>query len=83
MTDKNEIDYISIMKDEISSREILTDHLSKAKAMIHVALSGDFLNFKKLLINDYLWALSDIIERASSMNEDSLNNLLKQGCQTK
>jgi hypothetical protein len=81
MTDKNRIDWTSLIKDEINSREVLIEHLSKAKAMIHVALNGDFLNFEKLLINDYLWALSDLIERASRVNEQSLNSLLRQSRQ--
>lgn len=72
-------DLLRIINQEIESREILSEHLSKAEALAHITISNDFLNYPVVILYYYLLVLSDVIEDARKLNELSLNSLLT-GC---
>lgn len=69
---------LSLINQEVDSREALKEHLSKAESLAHIALNDDFLTHSKTILYFYLWVLSDIIEHAKILNDRSLNTLLEQ-----
>lgn len=69
---------ISLINQQVQSQESLSEHLHKAEAMAQVALGDGFLDCPESITHHYLWALSDLIERAKIANEQSLDILLKQ-----
>lgn len=68
----------SLINQEVNSREVLKEYLSKAESLAHIALNGDFLTHSKTILYFYFWVLSDIIEQAKILNERSLDTLLAQ-----
>jgi hypothetical protein len=71
-------DLVALINQQANSQEILAECLSKVQALIHVALDDNFLDYENFIINDYLWALSDFIEQAKLLSEESLEALLKK-----
>jgi hypothetical protein len=69
---------LSLINQEVDSREALKEHLSKAESLAHIALNDDFLTYPRRILYFYLWVLSDIIEHAKILNEQSLDTLLAQ-----
>lgn len=47
----------------------ISEMMTKASALIQVALGDDFLNCTRKIQYHYLWALSDFIENAQSLCE--------------
>jgi len=70
-------DLISFINLQISTQETQREHLSKAKALISVALGEDFVNFEKSVIYDYLWVLNDLIAAAHDLGEKTLSAMLQ------
>ncbi len=67
---------LSLINRQLDSQETLNTYLSKAEALMQVAMSDDFLSYPRAATYYYLWAVSDIIEQAQKLNEESLNFLL-------
>ena len=67
---------LSLINEQIEFQEELYEYLLKADALSTIALSEGFLDYKKSIINNYLWAMSSIIMKAINLNEKSFNKLL-------
>ncbi len=54
------------VNEEIRSRSYdgVNEYLSKAMALSQLMIHEDFLNYSEALIRDYLWALSEMMEKA-------------------
>lgn len=78
MAEINVTQFLSIINQELESKESLNEYLSKAEALTHIAMGNEFLDHPAEILYSFLWVLSDIIEHARIMNERSLNDLLKQ-----
>ena len=69
---------LNLINAQVKLLENINTCLSKAEALAQVALGDNFLDYPNVSIYNFLWALSDIIEQAKSLNEKSLNTLLKR-----
>ncbi len=69
-------DLMALINNQICSQETLVECLSKAQALIYVAIGNEFLDHEPCTIHDYLWALSDFIEQARSLSEHVRDALL-------
>jgi hypothetical protein len=54
-----------------------THYFEMMRAMLEVALGGTFLNYPQVILHYYLSALSELLVKASGINEASLS-LLRQ-----
>lgn len=72
MTPHSLSDYASFINTHIDHQEALAECLTKAEALIYVALRDDFLDSPETLISHYLWTLSDLIDQAKGINEKEL-----------
>jgi len=63
------------------SVEDLNEHLSKASALMQIALHYDFSELPAKTIHDYLWALSDNIQNAYTSSTDLLQTVFA-ACKT-
>ena len=77
MAANNLPDLKQIINQQLESRERLREYLSKATALMHVALENDFLRHPELVAYFYLWTLSDLLEQARDLNEQDLKLLRK------
>ncbi len=62
---------ISLINQHVEEHEAISEHLLKAKALIGVALDADFAGLPKVITHGYLWVLSDLVEQAAKLNEDT------------
>lgn len=46
------------------TNERLDEYLAKANALIQVALHDEFLDYPDKIIHNYLWVVSEMLERA-------------------
>jgi len=68
----------SLINHQVDSHETLATYLSKADTLLHLAMQNDnFFSSPPSILHDYLWMLSDFVELARKLNEDSLDFLLK------
>jgi len=68
----------SLINHQVDFHETLTTYLSKANSLLQLAMKNDtFFSSPPSILHDYLWALSDFVEQARKLNEDSLDFLLK------
>lgn len=68
----------SLINHQVDSHETLGTYLSKADALLQVALENDgFLVCPTTIPYYYLWVLSDIVGQAKAFNEEALNFLLR------
>ena len=75
-------DLKQIINQQMKSRECLREYLSKATALMHVALENDLLRYLELVAYFYLWMLSDLLDQARELNEQDLK-LLRQNADSK
>lgn len=78
MAESNVTQFSSLINQQVESREALNEYLSKAEALTQISMGDDFLEHSPVILHYYFWILSDIIEHAKTMNENSLDVLLKQ-----
>lgn len=78
MADNSVTQLVTLINQQIESQENLSQHLSKAQALAHIAMDDGFLDYPASVVQFYLWVLSDIIDHAKGMNEQALNTSLKQ-----
>ncbi len=72
-------DYVLLMKQLVDSQEVLLEYHIKVEAMVEMALAKDLIDYPALKLHTYLWALSDLVGKAKSYNEDiisTLNNIV-------
>lgn len=74
---KNLPDYSSLLKEQIASQAIMSEYFFQIGALFELALSKEFLYFKKTTIHYYLSVLDDIVMKAKYYNEIQLNRLMK------
>jgi hypothetical protein len=70
-------EFSSFVNQQMLSVEDTNEHLSKASALMEVALRYDFSEFSEKTIHNYLWALSDVIQHAYSCSARSLNDVFE------
>lgn len=68
----------ALINRQSASQEALSECLTKAEAMMQVAVNTDFLELSESVTYNYLWVLSDLITKAKKMNDQLLNTLLKE-----
>lgn len=68
-------EFSSFVNQQMLSIEDLNAHLSKASALMEVALRHDFSDFSKKTIHNYLWALHDVIRCAYKCSAHSLKDV--------
>lgn len=78
MAENNLTQFLSLINQQVESRETLNEHLSKAGALAQIAMGDDFFDQSPLILHHFVWIMSDVIERAKTINEQSLDDLLKQ-----
>lgn len=66
--------YLDLMNHQVGSQERLSEFLAEVIAMLEVALSGDLSAFEASTLHYYLLAVSDIVIRSRTFNEQLLNN---------
>jgi len=66
-------EFSSFVNQQMVLIEDLYEHLSKASALMQLALHYDFSEFPPEIIHNYLWALGDIIQNAYTCSVHSLN----------
>ncbi len=54
----------SPVNEPIHGYDAVNEYLSKAIALSQVTLHDDFLGYSRQITHDYLWALSEMIEKA-------------------
>lgn len=69
---------VSPINPQYHFQEILGTHLSKAQALIQVAMGDGFLGHGNSIVYHHLWVLSELIEQANILNETLLNAALKK-----
>ncbi len=57
-------EFLSPINEPVHRYDALNEYLSKAMALSQVALHDDFLGYSRQITHDYLWALSEMIEKA-------------------
>ncbi|MFT3742077.1 MAG: hypothetical protein QM752_05320 [Gammaproteobacteria bacterium] len=62
----------SFVNQQMGSIEDIHEQLSKANAMMQVALHGSFLHHSKALIHNYLLIISDLLDNACQQSRQSL-----------
>ena len=67
-----------LINTQIDYQEDLNDFLSKADALAKVSLSNDFFDCSDEIKRNYFWALSDIIDSAKIINEQTLSLLFER-----
>ena len=77
MAETSVSDFMSLINQQVNSREELNICLSKAEALISVALSSDLTELPEVIIHEYLWTLSDLIEQAVKLNGNEIGFLLR------
>lgn len=60
------------VNEEMQLHDGINEYLSKAIALSQVALHDDFLNYSDKIVHDYLWALSEMLEKAYEHYRSSL-----------
>jgi hypothetical protein len=62
----------------IRKLEELKGCLSQIKALSDIALSDDFLDYDEKIVHNYLWTLSDAVDKAIIVNDQSLDEFIQQ-----
>lgn len=62
---------------QIELQENLRESLSKAIALMNIALDENFLNYPKLVTELYFWVIFDLLELVRVENQSTLNILKK------
>ena len=70
-------DFVSLINQQLNSREELNTYLSKVKALINVIIDSNLLDLPETTLYEYLCALSDFTNEAININEGALGLLLE------
>lgn len=77
MTQNRLPDYIAVIKEQVSSHEILLEYLFKVEALVEMMLTKDMSGYSKAKLHNYLWTISDLVIRAKKLSEILLNKLIR------
>lgn len=76
--DQNRLpDYLSFIKYQLKSQEVLLEYHFKMEAMIEIMLTKDLTDYPPAMLHDYLWVISDLIGKAKDLNKDSIVRLIR------
>lgn len=78
MINHNIDEWSILMRQQIDQGENLNEYLSKAEALIQIALNSELVIYKDSIAQNFFWTLSSLIEEAKIMNEESLRLLMKK-----
>lgn len=71
-------DFSFLINQQLKLQQQMEIYLCQLEALIAIArLSDDFTNFNQQTLQNYLWAVSDLIASATNANQQSLNTLLQ------
>lgn len=70
-------DYLSFIKQQIASQEVLLEYHLKIEAMIEMILANNLTDFSKEKVHNYLWIISDLVCKAKEFNRGLLDTLNK------
>lgn len=70
-------DLSCLINQQIASREVLREHLSKLTSLMHVAMEGDFLSRPQRTAYYFLWVVTELSEDSHKLNEQALTALRK------
>lgn len=70
-------DFSELINQQIENREQASTILSRAEALLVVAINNEFLTNSTLIVYEYLWILNDLIEQALKLNDGSLDTLFQ------
>lgn len=70
-------DLPALINQQTTLQEELSLCLAKAEALAHVALGQEFFDYPESVMHYYLSTLSDKIEEAKKMSDQSLDFILK------
>lgn len=76
MINHNLSKYCELINDQVQARSLIRVQLAKVEALMKVTLETSFLQFSAADRHHYLWALSDIIEEISDLNNQQFKCLL-------
>lgn len=76
MAQTNLPDFELLIQKQIDDNENITSYLSKAKALLLVALGNDFSNQQQYTISDYISAILECVEHAWQLNTKVVNELM-------
>lgn len=70
-------DYCLAIKDQLSLQEMLLQHIAKVEALVEILLVKDLIDCPRIKLHDYLLVISDLVDSARSINENSIGSLFK------
>jgi len=70
-------DYLALMKYQLDAQQMLLEYHLKIEAMIEMLLFKDVIDCPRLILHQYLCAISDLIRDAKTLNEELLDRLIK------
>jgi hypothetical protein len=74
---KNSLKQFESIDHQIELQEKLRESLSKAIALMNIALDENFLNYPKLVVELYFWVIFDLLELIRIENRSTLSILKK------
>jgi hypothetical protein len=63
----------SLMQRQLAVQEVLLEYHFKLEAMVEMILTKDLIDYPPAMLHDYLWVVSDLIDKAKQVNEDLLD----------
>lgn len=71
-------DFSSLINQQLELQQQMEIYLCQLEALIAVArLSDEFTDFNQQTLQNYLWAIGDLVVSATNNNQQSLNTLLQ------
>jgi hypothetical protein len=64
------------MQRQLASQEVLLEYHFKLEAMVEMMLAKDLIDYPPAMLHVYLWAVSDLIAKAKTINTELLNTLI-------
>ena len=77
MNENRVTDWILVIKEQIASQEILLEYHLKVESMVGMLLAKDLANYPTVRLHNYLWTISDLMNKATDLNEALLSRLLQ------
>jgi hypothetical protein len=65
------------MRHQLASQEVLLASHAKVEAMLEMILAKDLVNYPQTKLHDYLWTVSDLVDKARKLNEELLDMLVR------
>jgi hypothetical protein len=69
-------EWLSLMKQQLASQEVLLEYHFKLEAMVEMMLAKNLIDYPPAMLHDYLWVVNDLIGKAKELNKDLLDLIL-------